>query len=62
MANKKAIKYALIEMGVSRKGRAAVYEFIYRQNKKLPWDPSKAAYGVGYYHFNDLLRKGIISR
>jgi len=55
---KKAVKKALISMGVSKDARRATYEYIYRQEKGLPWD-NRTAYGVGLHYEQQLYRKGI---
>ena len=44
---------------LSKEVRTAVWEYLYRQEHKLPWD-NRPAYGVGRFYVEMLRRLGII--
>lgn len=42
-----------------KEARALLYEFMYRQEREMPWD-GRSCYGVGLRLWNDLIDMGII--
>ena len=50
-------KRQLLKMGFDKTCRKAYWEYIYRQEKSMPWD-NRACYGVGLFVDQEMVREG----